>query len=206
MHLCDLCSAPSIEPEWRVIPGYEGMYEVSSTGRVRRLPHLVRARGSRAGKWYEKMWPGHEIARCDDSAGRGYFFVRLWRENCQRSRKVHQLVLEAFVGPRPEDKHGVNHIDGDTKHNCVTNLEWATRSENQRHARATGLNKSSFQASSFKLTVEERCAVRALHRAGVPANELAKSFNITPQYASCLGRLEAWRGGIFSGGVSRLGD
>lgn len=46
---------------------------------------------------------------------------------------IHRLVAEHFIGPCPEDGMVVNHIDGDPFNNHVSNLEWATSSENQKH-------------------------------------------------------------------------
>ena len=46
---------------------------------------------------------------------------------------VHRLVAEHFIGPEPEPGMVVNHIDGDPFNNHVSNLEWASVSENNEH-------------------------------------------------------------------------
>jgi hypothetical protein len=46
---------------------------------------------------------------------------------------IHRLIAESFI-PNPENKRTVNHIDGNTENNDITNLEWATDSENQIHS------------------------------------------------------------------------
>ena len=60
---------------------------------------------------------------------------------------VHRLLALQFL-PNPENKRTVNHIDGDKQNNCLTNLEWATDSENIQHAYDTGLNRQQKKITS----------------------------------------------------------
>jgi len=69
----------------------------------------------------------------------GYYIVTLCDGNGKRQNKrVHRLLLEAFK-PNPLNKAHVNHIDGNKLNNSLDNLEWATASENAKHAAVTGL-------------------------------------------------------------------
>lgn len=70
----------------------------------------------------------------------GYVRVELWRNGEGKKYLLHRLLAKAFV-PNPDGKPTVNHIDGDKANNTITNLEWATRSENQKHAYQAGLRK-----------------------------------------------------------------
>lgn len=69
---------------------------------------------------------------------RGYWVVQLYVNNNYIIKKVHRLIAETFI-PNPYNKPTVNHKDGNKLNNKVTNLEWATYSENIKHAFNTGL-------------------------------------------------------------------
>lgn len=93
---------------WKAVPGYGGLYEVSDLGRVRSY-----ARGTA-----RLLRPG--------IASHGYPTVALGRG---KSRTVHSLVAEAFLGPRPAGQE-VCHRDGDRANPALSNLVYGTRSEN----------------------------------------------------------------------------
>lgn len=106
---------------WKDIKGYEGVYMISSFGRVMSLPRKKGARSSR------------KIISLKYDAN-GYARVSLWKNNKGRDEKVHRLVACAFLGEPPEGKSTVNHKDGRPWNNFVWNLEWASQLENNMHA------------------------------------------------------------------------
>lgn len=117
----------SIAEEWRPCPDYEGTYEVSNLGSVRRS---APGRGTQVGK----------IRKQSVSSG-GYQSVGLSFGGVQKTFNVHGLVARAFLGPCPEGLEA-NHIDG-IKSNCsASNLEYITHSLNQKHAYAIGIHPS----------------------------------------------------------------
>lgn len=103
---------------WRPVPGYHGAYEVSDQGRVRSWKVYRGKPGPRILKGVPKV-EGHLNVGLVDAEGRVRF------------RMIHALVLEAFVGPRPEWAEESRHLDGDPANNALANLRYGTRSENQ---------------------------------------------------------------------------
>ena len=106
--------------EWKAIAGYEGSYEVSNRGQVRSLDR-VNGRGFNIFGRVLKPNPNRE----------GYLGVSLYSggKATRRRRLIHQLVAEAFIGPRPEG-FDVCHNDGDKTNNRADNLRYDTRSAN----------------------------------------------------------------------------
>lgn len=99
---------------WRDIAGWEGLYQVSSEGRVY---------STRSGRCLKPA-----------TKDNGYQFFGLYRRQNATRAYVHRLVAAAFL-PNPCGKSEVNHKDGDKTNNALNNLEWVTPSENQRHSR-----------------------------------------------------------------------
>ena len=137
---------------WKAIPDYEGWYEVSDYGRVRSVERTTRHGHKRK----------QRVLKATPQGGK-YLKVDLSRDNRQRTRLVHQLVLEAFVGPR--DGKQACHNNGIRTDNRLENLRWGTISENaldrSKHGRATPKGQASPRAI---LTVSDVREIRAWPR------------------------------------------
>ena len=103
------------QEEWKPIPGYEGMYEVSSYGRVRS---------------YKYNSDGRILSPRNN--GRGYYFVILCKDGKIKKLYVHRLVAEVFV-LNPSNFPVVNHKDEDKVNNYFENLEWCSQAYNNSY-------------------------------------------------------------------------
>lgn len=165
---------------WKDVAGYEGLYKVSSQGRVKSLLRTNIGSDGRNRTFKEKILkPVHD--------GKGYFQVSLCKNGKAKMFLIHRLVSLAFI-PNPYNKPEVNHKDGDKARNDVSNLEWNTGSENIKHAFDTGLMKPTIligeENPSSKLTEKE---VRYIRENYIPrdkefgAEALRKRFGVSQQ-------------------------
>ena len=110
---------------WKDIRGFEGWYQVSDYGNVRRIAPVNGAKRCKN----LKPW----------KSTRGYYYVTLNVRCIKTVFRLNRLVAEYFLPPKTESQTDVNHIDGDKGNNAASNLEWCTRKENMEHAIRTGL-------------------------------------------------------------------
>lgn len=116
--------------EWRPVVGWEGLYEVSSIGKVRSLDREVL---SRTGKPF--MRKGKALTQ---SMTGGRYVVGLSRAGSSKTQMVHRLVAEAFL-PNPKGHPLVRHLDDNPVRNVVENLAWGTHSDNQHDRVRNGI-------------------------------------------------------------------
>ena len=107
-----------MEEIWSDIPGYEGMYQISNHGRVKSLE-----RYDTIGRRLKEKYLSNILGK------NGYYYTTLTVNSVYKHPYIHRLVAEAFI-PNPEGKPCIDHIDGDTTNNDISNLRWCTHQEN----------------------------------------------------------------------------
>ena len=106
---------------WKDIEGYEGLYQVSNTGKVKSLERKVK-------KWDGERTIPERILKPKVSKS-GYIDVTLCKNNTHQTFRLHRLVAQAWV-PNPHNYTDVNHIDECKTSNNAANLEWCNASYN----------------------------------------------------------------------------
>jgi hypothetical protein len=158
---------------WRPIVGWEGLYEVSETGRVRSLARTaVRETGGRA---HGYSCAGRELTGSINKA-LGYHIFVLTRNGRRQSCYGHRLVCEAFNGPPPSG-HEVAHADGCRTNNDYRNLRWATRRENLKDKESHGTQPRGDDLWFTKISDADVCEVLSSRE---PTKSLALRYGVSP--------------------------
>lgn len=154
---------------WRDVCGYEGIYQVSNLGRVKRENRILTL-----------------------TLRNNYMYAHLSLHCKQKQVRVHRLVAEAFL-PYETGKPCVNHIDGNTLNNCVWNLEWCTYSENRIHALSHNLADYGENSSNAKLRNEDVYEIRILLENGMKQKDIASIYNVHPSVISNIKTNKKWK-------------
>jgi len=140
---------------WKDVVGYEGLYQVSSIGRVKSLHK------------------NKEIILKGGMSTSGYPFFSLSKNGDIKYNSTHRFIAIAFLDKKDEHNY-VNHKNGIKVDNRVENLEWCTQSENLLHSYAT-LNRKGAQR---KLTDDDVREIRRLFTNGESSSDILKIFPI----------------------------
>ena len=118
---------------WKYVKGFEGLYEVSNFGRVRRIAGETIYKDGRVAHFRQTILKPSIFKK-------GYLMVYLSKNSIKKTKQVHRIVADAFI-PNPENKETVNHKDCNKLNNEVLNLEWLTNVENIKHSVENGRYK-----------------------------------------------------------------
>lgn len=156
-----------MDSAFKDIPGYEGLYKISTCGAV-----ISVARDRILSPTRHKD---------------GYLLVGLSKNSNRKFFTIHRLVMLAFVGS--SDCH-VNHRNGIKDDNRLENLEYVSPKENQQHALEVGLIKKGVKPPiklNFQLAEEIRTT------SGVSNYELARRYGVSEKAIRNIKNKISWK-------------
>lgn len=158
-----------LNEEWRDIPGYEGLYQVSDTGKIK---SVIRRGSFVAGR--KKRLSRHVT---------GYQYVSLTaRDGSEKKHYIQRLVMMSFEPIDSAEHLDVNHVDGNKLNNSIGNLEWLSHRDNIIHARTVlkaWPDMRGERSANAKLTDDDVRTIRALHLSGLKQKDIAARYNVS---------------------------
>ena len=170
--------------EWREVPGYEGVYSVSSMGRFRCEARVLNDSSGRKRRAKAQMMLGWESPD-------GYLRVSLWRDNRRKTLTIHCIVALAFLGPRPEGLQ-VRHLDGDKKNNALKNLAYGTTADQVADRKRHGTFLFGERANGAKLDEAAVQWIRDNHHE-IGRTAMARLLGVSIGTVSDVVRGKSWR-------------
>lgn len=165
--------------QWRPVPNYEGLYEVSNMGRL-----------CRVGVSHGAI-PGRILRQ--STLPFGHRTVSLWRNNVGKRELVHRIVARAFLGEPPSRHHEVAHWDGNAANNTVTNLRWATSKENKGDQLRHGTRSMGERHGKSRFTDNQVRIIRRRRDAGEMLKLIAADFGVRPQTIGKIALRRRWK-------------
>lgn len=160
---------------WKDIEGYEGLYQVSSYGRVK----------SYLGKSPKVLTPR---VRED-----GYARVGLWKDKKVYDFLIHRLVAKTFI-KNEEGKPFINHKDNNPSNNCLYNLEWCTPYENSKHMVNQKRHKHGSNHKNSKLTEDEVSEIKKMLKLGENTHQqISEIYGVSRQTVTYINNGKRWR-------------
>ena len=171
---------PTTIEQWCPILGYEESYEISNQGKVRSLDRET---------WDGRCWrkiKGKPIKSFRQS--NGYLTVNLSKGSITKTRTVHSLVLESFIG-LAENGQQCRHLDGDRTNNCLHNLTWGSISENVEDRKRHGTFLRGEKMPAAKLNEDQ---VRAIRKDPRVARLIAVDYGVSRRLISNIKTRTGW--------------
>ena len=173
-----------MKEEWKDIKGYEGLYQVSNTGKVRSLDRKV----------WNYIKKGRTLKTHNN--GHGYYNISLHGNNkIEKHVYIHRLVAETFI-PNPNNLPQVNHKDFNKSNNNIDNLEWVSSLQNKIHYRKSKYCKNVEQRKNEKLCnktfqkiYNTKDIILELYNSGYTINEIKEKTKLSRDFISSVIKL-----------------
>jgi hypothetical protein len=156
----------AMEEIWAPIKDFEGVYEVSTLGRIRSLDRPQRVRGNGI-----SLQKGQILKQWKQT---NYMYCDLRKPGIKQKARIHVVVLETFVCPRPDGMIAC-HNNGDSTDNRLCNLRWGTHEENAADKILHGTHQYGERAAKSKLTEAQAVAILQSPKAYAA---IAKEFGV----------------------------
>lgn len=170
---------------WKYIPGYEGLYEASTHGRIR----TVEGKVTHTNRHGERRWKSRVMKGRGDRHSPGKR-VSLWKDGSRKDYLVARLIALTFLG-EPQQGFTVNHKDGDRMNNRIENLEWLSSGDNTRHAFQTGLMHNQIavvletEGTSFEFRSMAEASRFLGRKSGYLSGQLKRGHKVTCENGTC---------------------
>ena len=180
---------------WKDITGYEGLYQVSNTGKVRSINRTIIDSNGNKQKWKSHIF----IGKVNNS---GYLTVCLRKCGKRKGFLIHRLVATAFI-ENPTNLPYVNHKDEDKLNNRVWNLEWCTPKYNANYGHSkekmskTHLNHHALSKKVQAIDTDGNVLMEfpsihdAARQTGIRDNNISRCCNELKYYKTAGGYI--WR-------------
>ena len=160
---------------WVSIPELDGFYEASSNGRIKSLSRMV-----------GNLLIKETILSLKPTKKDGYVRLTVYMNGEKKKRYAHRLVCSAFH-KKIHGKKQVNHKDGNKANNKPSNLEWASRKDNARHARdVLGVQMMGEKHYMTKFTETDILAIMDMRKRKITLREIAAIYKV---HGSTIGKI-----------------
>lgn len=163
---------------WKDVIGYEGIYQINKKGDVKSLKRKSTGTFTTIDKLIKKQM-----------SSKGYFVYKLSKNGITKTKSLHRILAESFI-PNLNNEKCVNHKDGNSLNNDISNLEWCSYSYNSLHGYKSNGRINSRRKLTNELVLEIREKLKnPYHGIG---KDLANEYNVSQWIISLIKNFKSY--------------